>query len=132
MTKSMLSSLESMDIALLIMIVCRVSEALNFLLIKRWLNNIKIDIIKFVRLVKSRNVYLHTDESTGLVVIKAKDGEIVGDSEDINDFNAFVRAIDKTREIGLTPQSAESYVVENLWEILCKNSGNTDYASGAE
>jgi len=103
MASNTLSSLESMDLALLIMIICRVIEALNSLLVKRWLSNIKIDIVKFIRLVKSRNVYLHTDESTGLVIIKAKDGETLGDSEDVKDFNAFIFAIDKTKQIGMTP-----------------------------
>jgi hypothetical protein len=103
MASSTLSSLESMDLALLIIIICRVVEALNSLLVKRWLNNIKIDIVKFIRLVKSRNVYLHTEESTGLVIIKAKDGETLGDAEDVQDFNAFILAIQKTRQIGYTP-----------------------------
>jgi len=60
-------------------VICRLLEALNFGLIARWLNNIKMDLMKFIRLVRQRNVYLSTDDSTGQVEIKAKVGEIIGD-----------------------------------------------------
>ena len=87
------SSLESIDMAIYIIIFCRVIELVNSLLIKRWLNNIKIDIIKFIRHVRQRNVYLHTDESTGQVTIQPKEGETLGDAEDIKDFNTFNNAV---------------------------------------
>ena len=34
-----------------------------------------MDLMKFIRLVRQRNVYLYTDDSTGQVIIKVKEGE---------------------------------------------------------
>lgn len=118
------SALESIDLVLYLIIACRVIEAVNSLLIKRWLNNIRIDIIKFIRLVRQRNVFLQTDEATGQVSIKAKDGKAFGDAEDLKDFDTFNKAVIIRKHLGYTTFSAESYVVENLWEIIVKGNGS--------
>jgi hypothetical protein len=38
-----------------ILISLRMFEVLNFLFIYRWLTNIKIDIIKFIRIIKHKS-----------------------------------------------------------------------------
>ena len=72
--------------------------------------------MKFIRLVRQRNVFLSTDEATGQVDIKTKIGEVLGDSQDIQDFAKFLRAIKERQKFN--PIQAETFVVENLWDIL--------------
>ena len=89
------------------------------MLLIRWLNNIKIDIIKFIRLVRQRNVCLFTDEWTGSVEIKTKEGEILGDPQDILDFNKLLKAVKERAKIN--SKHPETFVVEHLWDILNSN-----------
>ena len=85
--------MEAADFALLLIMACRLFEAANSLLLRRWLKNIRVDIMKFIRLVKQRQVYVHTDEVSGQVTIRAKEGEVLGDSEDCKDFAIFLKAV---------------------------------------
>jgi hypothetical protein len=96
--------------------ICRVIEAINFGLIVRWNGNIKADLMKFIRLVRQRNVFLSTDEATGKVDIKTKIGEVLGDAQDIQDFTKFLSAIKERQKFN--PNQPETFVVENLWDIL--------------
>ena len=72
--------------------------------------------MKFIRLVRQRNVFLSTDEATGQVDIKTKIGEVLGDSQDIQDFTKFLKAIKERQKFN--PNNPEIFVVENLWDIL--------------
>ena len=77
---------------LFLLLICRVLEVLNYMLILRWLTNIKIDIIKYICLIKQKNVYIQK-QSQGIEEIIVKEGVQLGDCIDLQDFDLFNIAV---------------------------------------
>lgn len=77
---------------LFLLLICRVLEVLNYMLILRWLTNIKIDIIKYICLIKQKNVYIQK-QNQGIEEIIVKEGVQLGDCIDLQDFDLFNIAV---------------------------------------
>lgn len=75
------------------MIIARMFEAINFLFIFRWLTNIKIDIMRFIRLLKKKRVAATQSFTPGNTPGCTSSGadDIEGDLGDHDDMQDFAR-----------------------------------------